>query len=27
VMVTHDNNAARYADRTVVIVDGQVTSC
>jgi putative ABC transport system ATP-binding protein len=27
VMVTHDTNAARYADRTVVIVDGQVTSC
>jgi putative ABC transport system ATP-binding protein len=27
VMVTHDANAARYADRTVVIVDGQVTSC
>jgi putative ABC transport system ATP-binding protein len=27
VMVTHDTDAARYADRTVVIVDGQVTSC
>jgi putative ABC transport system ATP-binding protein len=27
VMVTHDTSAARYADRTVVIVDGQVTSC
>jgi putative ABC transport system ATP-binding protein len=27
VMVTHDTTAARYADRTVVIVDGQVTSC
>ena len=26
VMVTHDANAARYADRTVVIVDGRVAS-
>jgi putative ABC transport system ATP-binding protein len=27
VMVTHDASAAAYADRTVVLVDGQVTSC
>jgi putative ABC transport system ATP-binding protein len=27
VMVTHDSTAAAYADRTVVLVDGQVTSC
>jgi putative ABC transport system ATP-binding protein len=27
VMVTHDANAAAYANRTVVLTDGQVTSC
>jgi putative ABC transport system ATP-binding protein len=27
VMVTHDDAAAHYADRTVVFADGQVTSC
>ena len=27
VMVTHDAAAAAYGDRTVVLVDGEVTSC
>ena len=27
VMVTHDDTAAAYADRTVVLADGRVTSC